>query len=82
MLEMLINPKRAQKRSWEMFLIGLVYGSLSIILVNWIFGEDAVLAKYSGILIITFCVMFSMPRRQYHPVSNKIRTFRFALPRF
>ncbi|OGJ15889.1 hypothetical protein A3K73_01865 [Candidatus Pacearchaeota archaeon RBG_13_36_9] len=62
---MLINPKRAQKRSWEMFLIGLVYGSLSIILVNWIFGEDAVLAKYSGILIITFCVMFSMPYMYY-----------------
>ncbi len=65
MLEMLINPKRAQKRSWEMFIIGLVYGSLSIILVNWIFGQDAVLAKYSGILIITFCVMFSMPYMYY-----------------
>jgi len=65
MLEMLINPKRAQKRSWEMLIVGLVYGALSIILVNWIFGEDAVLAKYSGILVVTFCVMFSMPYMYY-----------------
>ena len=65
MLEMLINPKRAERRSWEMFIIGLVYASLSILLVNWIFAQDAVLAKYSGILIITFCVMFSMPYMYY-----------------
>jgi uncharacterized membrane protein SpoIIM required for sporulation len=65
MLEMLINPKRAEKRSWEMFIIGLVYASLSILLVQWIFAQDAVLAKYSGILIITFCVMFSMPYMYY-----------------
>ncbi len=61
MLEMLINPKKAERNSWEMFFIGLFYASLSILLVNWIFGQDVVLAKYSGILIVTFCVMFSMP---------------------
>ena len=61
MLEMLVNPKRAERRSWEMFIVGLVYASLSILLVNWIFAQDPVLAKYSGILIVTFSVMFSMP---------------------
>ncbi len=65
MLEMIINPKRAERRSWEMFIIGIIYASLSILLVNWIFAQDAVLAKYSGILIITFCVMFSMPYMYY-----------------
>ncbi len=65
MLEMLINPKRAERKSWEMLFIGLVYASLSILLVNWIFAQDVVLAKYSGILIITFCVMFSMPFMYY-----------------
>ena len=65
MLEMLINPKRAERRSWEMFFVGLVYGSLSILLVNWIFSQDVVLAKYSGILVVTFCVMFSMPFMYY-----------------
>ncbi len=61
MLEMLINPKRAERNSWEMFFVGLFYASLSILLVNWIFSQDPVLAKYSGILVVTFCVMFSIP---------------------
>jgi len=61
MLEMLINPKRAERNSWWMFFIGLVYASLSVLLVNWVFSSDAVLAKYSGILVVTFCVMFSIP---------------------
>lgn len=65
MLEMIINPKRAERRSWEMFIIGIIYASLSILLVNWIFAQDVVLAKYSGILMITFCVMFSMPYMYY-----------------
>lgn len=61
MLEMLLGPKRAERHPWEMFIIGIVYASLAILLVSWIFGGDAVLAKYSGILIVTFCVMFSLP---------------------
>jgi len=65
MLEMLINPKRVSKRNWEMLIIGLVYGSLSLLLVQWIFAQDPVLSKYSGILIVTFCVMFSMPYVYY-----------------
>jgi len=65
MLEMLINPKRAERHSWEMFFVGLFYASISILLVNWIFAQDVVLAKYSGILVVTFCVMFSMPFMYY-----------------
>ena len=65
MFEMLINPKRAERRSWEMFFVGLFYASISMLLVNWIFSQDAVLAKYSGILIVTFCVMFSLPFMYY-----------------
>jgi len=44
-----------------MFFIGLVYASLSILLVNWIFASDVVLVKYSAILIVTFTVMFCIP---------------------
>ncbi len=65
MFEMLINPKRAERNPWEMFFVGLFYALLSLLLVNWIFSGDAVLAKYSGILIVTFCVMFSMPFMYY-----------------
>jgi len=61
MLEMLINPKKVQGHPWEMFFIGLFYASLSILLVHWIFGQDIVLVKYSGIFVVTFTVMFSLP---------------------
>jgi uncharacterized membrane protein SpoIIM required for sporulation len=61
MLEMLINPRKAERQPWELFFVGLFYATLSILLVNWIFGQDAVLAKYSGILVVTFSVMFTLP---------------------
>ena len=61
MLEMLINPKKAERRPWEMFFIGLLYASLSLLLVNWIFAQDSVLSKRSGLLVVLFTVMFSIP---------------------
>ena len=61
MLEMLVNPAKAEKRPWEMFFIGAFYATISLFLVKWIFTPDPVLSKYSGILIVTFCVMFSIP---------------------
>ena len=61
MLEMLINPRKAERKSWELFFVGAFYASISILLVNWIFSQDAVLSRYSGILVITFTVMLSIP---------------------
>ncbi|MFH1307884.1 MAG: stage II sporulation protein M [archaeon] len=61
MLEMLLSPKKAEREPWEMFFIGVFYASLSFLLVNWIFGQDAVLVKYSGMIIVTFTVMFCIP---------------------
>jgi len=61
MLEMLINPRKAERRPWELFFVGLFYASLSLWLVHSVFSNDAVLVKYSGILVVTFTVMFSMP---------------------
>lgn len=61
MLEMLISPKKAERRPWEMFFVGAFYASLSLLLVNWVFANDAVLSNYSGILVVTFTVMFSIP---------------------
>ena len=61
MLEMLINPKKAERRPWEMFFIGLLYSSVSVVLVHWIFRQDAVLSKYGGILVILFTVLLSLP---------------------
>jgi hypothetical protein len=61
MLEMLINPKKAERRPWEMLFVGLFYSSLSVLLVTWVFSQDAVLVKSSGILVVLFTVLFSLP---------------------
>lgn len=61
MLELLMKPGRAERKPWEMFFIGALYASLSILIVDWIFMRDSVLSQYVSILIITFTVMFSIP---------------------
>lgn len=61
MLESLINPKRSEKGPWKMFFIGIVYASLSLLLVHWFFANDANLSKASGMLVVLFCIMFSFP---------------------
>jgi len=61
MLEMIINPKRAERKPWEMAIIGFVYASLSVLLSYFIFSGHPVLSQYSGVFIVMFCVIFSMP---------------------
>ncbi|MBU1252271.1 MAG: stage II sporulation protein M [Nanoarchaeota archaeon] len=61
MLESLINPSRLEKGPIKMFFIGIVYASLSLLLVKWFFSGDSVLSQYSGMIVVTFCVMFSLP---------------------
>lgn len=65
MLEVLISPRKAEREPWELFFVGAFYASVAILLVNWIFSRDAVLVKYSGILTVTFTVMFSIPFMYY-----------------
>jgi uncharacterized membrane protein SpoIIM required for sporulation len=59
--EMILNPRRSERRPWEMLLVGLVYASLAVLIVDFVFSSDIVLAKFSGILVVTFTVMFSLP---------------------
>jgi len=61
MLEMIVNPKEDEKGPWKMLFVGLLYASLSILLVHWFFSGDPTLSKYSGMLVVTFSVMFSLP---------------------
>lgn len=65
MLEMLINPRKAERHPWELFFVGAFYASLSLLMVSLVFSKDAVLSKYAGLLIVTFTVMFSMPFLYY-----------------
>ena len=61
MFEELINPKRAKRKPWEMFFIGLLWTSVSILVANFLFGNNFVFNKHISILVITFTVMFSIP---------------------
>ena len=70
MLESLINPQRIEKGPWKMFFIGILYASLSLLLVQLFFAKDAVLSKFSGLMVVTFCVMFSLPF-MYYIIKNE-----------
>lgn len=61
MLESIINPKKAEKAPWKMLFIGIMYGGLSLLLVHWFFSADPALSKASGMLVVLFCIMFSLP---------------------
>lgn len=65
MLESMVNPRRIEKGSWKMFFVGIIYASLSLLLVNWFFSKDVVLSQYSGMIVVTFAVMFSLPFMYY-----------------
>ncbi|MEM3091040.1 MAG: stage II sporulation protein M [Candidatus Pacearchaeota archaeon] len=61
MLESIVNPKKMEKGPWKMFFVGLVYAALSLLLVKWFFINDIVLSQYAGMIVVLFCVMFSLP---------------------
>lgn len=62
MLEAIIKPKAAEKRPWKMFFVGLVYASLSLLLVHWFFPNDSLA---NGMTVVAFCIMFSLPFMYY-----------------
>ena len=69
MLESLINPKRAEKGPWKMFFVGIVYASLSLLLVHFLFSDEY-FSKVSGLMVVLFCVMFSLPF-VYYTIKNE-----------
>jgi len=65
MIELLMKPKRAERRPWEMFFVGLFWASVSSLLVSIVFGKDSVLREGSGLLIVIFTVMCCLPFMYY-----------------
>jgi len=61
MLESMINPKKMEKGPWKMLFVGLLYGSLSLLLAHWFFSSDPALGDASGMLVVLLCIMFSLP---------------------
>jgi len=65
MIELLIKPKRAERRPWEMFFVGLLYASVSLLLVTFVFGKDFILKEGSGLLMVIFTVIACWPFMYY-----------------
>jgi len=70
MIELLFNPKKGEKRPWQMFFIGLFYASVSLLLVSFVFSQDGVLKDYGGILVVLLTVISSMPF-MYYMIKNE-----------
>ncbi len=60
-----MKPKRAERRPWEMFFVGLVYSAIALFLVSFVFSGDTTLSKYSGMMLVTFTVIACMPFMYY-----------------
>lgn len=65
MIEMFVKPKRAERKPWELFFIGLLYSSVALLLVSFVFAKDSVLSQYGGILVVTFTVLCCWPFMYY-----------------
>ena len=61
MFETLLNPKKAERKPWELFFVGFFYAIVSTALVVWMFSRNSVFSQHLGILIVTFTVMLSIP---------------------
>ena len=61
MLEFLVNPKKAERKPWEMLIIGFFYAVLSIAIATFLFYKNPALEKYSSVFIVTFTTIFSLP---------------------
>jgi len=65
MIELLMKPKKAERRPWEMFFVGMFWASVSLLLVTFVFGKDSILKEGSGLLIVIFTVISCLPFMYY-----------------
>jgi len=61
MFETILSPKKAERRPWELFFVGLFYASFAMLLANFMFLNSQVFSNYLGVLTILFTVMLSLP---------------------
>ncbi|MFH0832067.1 MAG: stage II sporulation protein M [archaeon] len=77
MFEAIVSPRHAERNPYSLFLVGMLYSSLSLFLVSIITKGDAVMMKHAPMLLIAFTTIFSIPfihsliRREEIDVINK-----------
>jgi uncharacterized membrane protein SpoIIM required for sporulation len=77
MFELLLNPAKGERKPWELFFVGLFYGALALLFVNWIFADNPIFTKYVSILTITFTVILSMPFIYFTMKREEEKEFRY-----
>jgi len=65
MIELIMKPKRAERRPWELFFVGMFWASVSLLLVTWFFSKDSILKEGSGLLVVIFTVISCLPFMYY-----------------
>ncbi len=65
MIELFMKPKRAERRPWEMFFVGLIWATVSLGLTVLVFGKDSILREGGGLLVVIFTVICCMPFMYY-----------------
>ncbi len=61
MIWRILPLKRIERNPWEMFYIGLIYSTISFLLVSFFFSKDFVLDKYRGVLLSTIGLICCFP---------------------
>lgn len=61
MIELLMKPRKAERKPWEMFFVGMFWASAALLLVSFVFGNDSVLQDGAGLLVVVFTVIACMP---------------------
>lgn len=61
MLETLVNPRKAERRPWEMIFIGILYAVVSVLVADFLFLKNLVFEKHISIMVVFFTVFFSIP---------------------
>jgi len=65
MIELIMKPKSAERRPWKMFFVGLFWASVSLLMVTFFFSKDTILKEGSGLLVVIFTVISSLPFMYY-----------------
>ncbi|MBI2144131.1 stage II sporulation protein M [Candidatus Woesearchaeota archaeon] len=69
-LELLINPKKAEREPWELFFIGLVYSSVAIFLSLYIFKQYVgVVMVFLTTLACTYLIQGTLRREEKKDIA-------------
>src|SRR3989344_8534493 len=71
-LELLMNPRKAERKPWEMFFIGMVYAAVALFLALWIFEDNAGLVMvFLTVLGCTYLIQGTLKMEEKRDEAGK-----------